>query len=168
MRSQDRQVHLLGTAGREVRRHGQGVTSLLAAAALFIAFAPARPAGAQSEERFKVRLSPVPIDVAMRSTVAGIGVVTAVLKGSTLTVNGTFEGLRSPATTARLHQGAAMGLRGMSFADLTVSAAIKGTVSGSVMLTPGQAQAFRAGRIYLLISSERAPDGNLWGWFVRN
>ena len=143
------------------------VTALTAAVALLISFASARTVAAQGEERFKVRLSPVPIDIAMRSTVAGIGSATAVLKGSMLTVNGTFEGLRSQATTARLHQGPAMGLRGMSIADLTVSTAAKGTVSGSVMLTPAQVQAFRAGRVYLLISSERAPDGNLWGWFVR-
>jgi len=167
MRSQDRQVHPLGTAAREVRRHVQGVTSLLAAVALLIAFAPARPAGAQSEARFKVRLSPVPIDVAMRSTVAGVGSATAVLKGSMLTVNGTFEGLRSPATAARLYLGPAMGIRGMPFGELTISKATEGTIAGSVTLTPDQARALERSRVYLQVSSERAPDGNLWGWFVR-
>jgi len=126
-----------------------------------------RPAAAQNEVRYKVRLAPVPMDIAMRSTVAGSGSATAVLKGTSLTINGTFEGLRSSATAARLHQGSTMGLRGMPFADLMISKATSGTISGSVALTPEQARALERGRIYLQISSERAPDGNLWGWFVR-
>ena len=127
----------------------------------------AMPAAAQNEVRYKVRLAPVPMDIAMRSTVAGGGSATAVLKGTSLMVNGTFDGLRSPATTARLHQGATMGLRGMPFADLVISKATNGTITGAVTLTPEQARALEKGRVYLQISSERAPDGNLWGWFVR-
>jgi CHRD domain-containing protein len=125
------------------------------------------PAAAQNEVRYKVRLAPVPMDIAMRSTVAGSGSVTAVLKGTSLSINGTFEGLRSPATAARLHQGPTMGLRGMAFADLMISKATNGTITGSVALSPEQARALERGRVYLQISSERAPDGNLWGWFVR-
>jgi hypothetical protein len=125
------------------------------------------PAAAQNEVRYKVRLAPVPLDIAMRSTVAGSGSATAVLKGTSLTITGTFEGLRSPATAARLHQGPTMGLRGMPFADLTIANATNGMISGSVTLTPEQARALERGRVYVQISSERAPDGNLWGWFVR-
>jgi CHRD domain len=125
------------------------------------------PAAAQNEVRYKVRLAPVPMDIAMRSTVAGSGSATAVLKGTSLTINGTFEGLRSSATAARLHQGPTMGLRGMPFADLMISKATNGTITGSVALSPEQARALERGRVYLQISSERAPDGNLWGWFVR-
>jgi hypothetical protein len=125
------------------------------------------PAAAQNEVRYKVRLAPVPMDIAMRSTVAGSGSATAVLKGTSLTINGTFEGLRSSATSARLHQGPTMGLRGMPFADLMISKATNGTITGSVALSPEQARALERGRVYLQISSERAPDGNLWGWFVR-
>jgi CHRD domain len=125
------------------------------------------PAAAQNEVRYKVRLAPVPMDIAMRSTVAGSGSATAVLKGTSLTITGTFEGLRSSATAARLHQGPTMGLRGMPFADLMISKATNGTITGSVALSPDQARALERGRVYLQISSERAPDGNLWGWFVR-
>ena len=140
------------------------------ASAIVIAllFAVTMAAAAQTEVRYKVRLAPVPMDIAMRSTVAGSGSATAVLKGTSLTVNGTFDGLRSPATTARLHQSATMGLRGMPFADLTISKATNGTISGAITLTPEQARALERGRVYVQISSERAPDGNLWGWFVRN
>ena len=122
---------------------------------------------AQSEVRYKARLAPVAMDVAMRSTVAGTGSAAAVLKGSMLTVTGKFEGLRSPATAARLYMGPAMGVRGMAFADLMVSKGTDGTVSGSVTLTADQVRALDRNRIYLQIASERAPDGNLWGWLVR-
>ena len=122
---------------------------------------------AQSQEQYKVRLATVPMDGGMRNTVAGSGSATAVLTGTKLAVNGTFDGLLSPATTADVHRGPAMGVRGSSFAVLTVSRAPKGTLSGSIDLTPEQVQALRKGRLYLQISSEKAPDGNLWGWFVR-
>jgi hypothetical protein len=122
------------------------------------------PAG----ETYKARLSPVPIDVTMMSTVAGSGSLTATLSGKQLTITGTFEGLRSPATTAQLHRGM-KGVRGPTILDLdlTISKAEKGTLSGSVELTPDQIADLRAGRLYVQIQSERAPDGNLWGWLLR-
>src|SRR6266850_1415635 len=112
------------------------------------------PALAQNETRYKVRLAPVPMDIAMRSTVAGAGSATGTLKGMLLTVNGTFEGLRSPATTARLHLGDAMGLRGVPFADLVVSKSTSGTISGSSTLTADQVRDLQKGHVYLQISSE--------------
>ena len=139
--------------------------ALFGIAALFTLLA--LPAGAQNEERYKVRLSTVPMDGGMRSTVAGSGSATAVLTGAKLTVNGTFDGLLSPATTARVHRGPAMGVRGSSFAELTVSKAPKGTISGSIDLAPEQIRALKVGQLYIQISSEKAADGNLWGWFVR-
>ena len=138
--------------------------AVLGLAALFILQLPGM---AQSQERYKVRLAPVPMDVAMRNTVAGTGSATAVLTGAKLTVDGTFDGLLSPATTADVHRGPAMGVRGSSLAVLTVSKALKGTLSGSIDLTPAQVQALKKGQLYVQISSEKAPDGNLWGWFVR-
>jgi hypothetical protein len=122
------------------------------------------PAG----ETFKARLSPVPIDVTMMSTVAGSGSLTATLSGKQLTITGTFEGLRSPATTAQLHRGT-KGIRGPAILDLDlmISKAVKGTLSGSVELTPDQIADLRNGRLYVQIQSERAPDGNLWGWLLR-
>lgn len=139
--------------------------SILGIAALFVLMA--LPGAAQNEERYKVRLSPVPMDGGMRSTVAGKGAATAVLKGSTLTVNGTFDGLLSPATIARLHRGVAMGVRGSPVADLAVSRAPKGMISGSISLAPDQVQGLNKGQLYIQLSSEKAPDGNLWGWLVR-
>jgi hypothetical protein len=136
-----------------------GIAALLTGLAL--------PRVAQAQDKYKVRLATVPMDGGMRATVAGHGAATAVLTGTTLTVTGTFEGLLSPANGAHVHRGPAMGVRGSSFADLTVEKAQKGTLSGSVQLTPEQIRGLKAGQLYLQISSEKAPDGNLWGWLVR-
>ena len=40
-------------------------------------------------------------------------------------------------------------------------------MSSSIDLTPEQLQALKKGQLYIQIASEKAPDGNLWGWFVR-
>jgi hypothetical protein len=142
-------------------------TILLCATILSIGLAAAAQ-NTPTGETFKVRLSPVPIDVTMMSTIAGSGSITATLSGKQLTITGTFEGLRSPATTVQIHRGP-KGIRGPTILDLdlTVSKAMKGTLSGSVELTPDQIVDLRNGRLYVQIQSERAPDGNLWGWLLR-
>jgi hypothetical protein len=139
-------------------------TAFLAAALLSLASAVA----AQNAEAFKARLSPVPISVAMMSTVAGYGSLTATLTGKQLTIQGTFEGLRSPATTVQIHRGP-KGIPGPAIMDLTltVTKAEKGAVSGTLDLTPDQIADLRSGRLYVQIQSERAPDGNLWGWLLK-
>ena len=123
---------------------------------------------APNAEAFKAHLSPVPINLSMMSTIAGNGSLTATLQGKQLTIQGTFEGLRSPATTAQIHRGP-KGIPGPSIVglDLTVTKAEKGTVSGTLELTPDQIADLRSGRLYVQIQSERAPDGNLWGWLLQ-
>jgi hypothetical protein len=126
------------------------------------------PAGAaQNPERYKVRLTTVPMDGGMRNTVAGSGSATAGLAGTMLGITGTFEGLRSPATAATLRSGAARGVRGASIAELTVSKATKGTLTGSINLTAEQVKGLREGRMYIELASEKAPEGNLWGWILK-
>jgi hypothetical protein len=121
---------------------------------------------APSADTFKARLSPVPIDVSMQSTIAGVGSITAKLSGNQLTISGTFEGLRSPATTAQIHR-SPKGIPGPAILDITVTKSVKGAVSGSLELTPDQITDLRNGRWYVQIQSERAPNGNLWGWFLQ-
>jgi len=125
----------------------------------------ALPAGAQQPKTFVARLSTVPITVAMQDTVAGRGSAKAVLTGNKLTVDGTFEGLRSPATTARIHL-APRAIRGPAVLDLTVSKGTTGTINGSLELTPRQLEALEKGALYIQLQSEKAPDGNLWGWLL--
>lgn len=122
---------------------------------------------AAPEEKFHTRLAPVPLDATMRATVAGTGSASAVLSGTKMTVNGTFEGLVSPATTAHLHLSRVAGVRGPAVFDLTVTHATAGSVSGSFDLGPDQVEALRKGRFYIQIHSEKAADGNLWGWLMR-
>jgi len=142
-------------------------TALLTAALLSLV--PAIPdLNAQTAEMFKARLSPVPINISMMSTIAGSGSLTATLQGKQLTIQGSFEGLRSPATTAQIRRGP-KGIRGPVIPnfELAVTKAEKGTVSGTLELTPDQIADLRNGRWYLQIQSERAPDGNLWGWLLK-
>jgi CHRD domain len=136
-------------------------------AALLIACALATaPLAAQSRATFKARLSPVPIDLTMQATVGGIGSATATLDGNRLTLSGTFEQLKSPATTAALHRSAVRGVRGPDVAPLSVSPATSGTINGSIELTAPLLADLRAGRLYVQVHSEKAPDGNLWGWLL--
>jgi len=127
----------------------------------------ASPGASQSPERFRIRLTTVPMDGGMRNTVAGSGSGTATLAGNKLSINGSFDGLKSSATTAKLNSGVARGVRGNAVADLTVSKSTKGTLSGSIDLTPEQVKGLRDGRFYVEIASEKAPEGNLWGWLLK-
>ena len=125
---------------------------------------------AQSGEKFRTRLSPVPLGGGVsRNAVDGVGSVSATLSGNTLTITGSFEGLKSAATIAKVHQGIAMGARGPAISDLTVTQAQKGSISGTLKLTPQQAEALKKGQLYVQIHSMGAPEGgaNLWGWLVK-
>ena len=52
--------------------------------------------------------------------------------------------------------------------DLTVTKtdAASGTISGSFDLTAIQVADLEKGRLYVQLHSEKAPDGNLWGWLL--
>jgi hypothetical protein len=107
----------------------------------------------------------MPLDVSMQSRIAGGGAVIATLEGTTLTISGTFQGLRSPATVARVHRGY-RGVKGPSFAELKVTSGTSGTVSGAIELTPAQLSDLRKSLFYVQLHSEKAPEGNLWGWLL--
>jgi hypothetical protein len=122
----------------------------------------------QQPKTFRTRLAPVPIDVSMQATIAGSGTVSAVLTGNKLAITGTFEGLRSPATIAQLHRSPVKGVRGPVAFDLTVTKTegTSGTLSGNLELTSIQVADLEKGRLYVQLHSEKAPDGNLWGWLT--
>jgi len=122
---------------------------------------------AQAQETFKTRLSPVPIDAQLAATVTGHGSVSAVLAGNKVTVTGSFEDLRSAATSAHLCLSKMTGVRGSVVHELTVAKAMGGNISGSIDLTAEEAAALRKGLLYVQIDSVGAKDGNLWGWLLK-
>ena len=113
---------------------------------------------------FSGELDPAPFDLATRADTAGIGELSATLDGNVLTIAGKFSGLPSPATAAHLEMGLAEGVKGLAIADLSATRAAAGDISGKVTLTRAQAEAAKKNALYVQIDSEKAPDGNLWGW----
>lgn len=127
----------------------------------------ALPVTAQGPETFTARLSSLPADARTRPSLAGSGSVSAVLTGTKLVVSGSFEGLVSPAVGAQIHQGIAAGVRGNPVFDLTISKAAVGNITGSFDLTASQVESLKKAQLYIQISSEKTPDGTLWGWLLR-
>lgn len=94
-------------------------------------------------------------------------------QGPKIMVNGTFDGLRSPATVAHLHRATtgpdAPGgpTPGPKVFDLVVSHATTGTVNGSFWITEKQAEEIKQGWYYVQIHSEASPAGALRSWLVQ-
>ena len=76
-----------------------------------------------------------------------------------------MRGSRSAATVAHIHEGP-RGIPGPPVFDLTVSGGVSGSISGTLTLTPAQADNLAKGRYYIQLHSEKAPDGNLRGWLL--
>ena len=149
-------------------RPRQAVARYVAAVAVGVALGwVGIPSTAQSSETYKLRFEPLPADAKTRPDLAGSGSLTGVLSGMKLTVTGSFEGLRTAATAARVHNGVAAGVRGPVIGELTITKATSGSISGSVELNAGQLQNLKKGGLYVQIYSERPADGTLWGWFLR-
>ena len=138
---------------------------VLVVAATALAGVPA--AGQIQTTIFRARLSPVPVETSTAANITGGGIVIATLARATLTLNGTFGGMKSAATLAQVHMGV-RGVRGPVEFDLNVEKTSTGSgkISGSVTLTKVQLDSLRKGWFYIQIHSEKAPDGNLWGWLL--
>jgi hypothetical protein len=129
----------------------------------------ALPVTAQSGETFAARLAWVPTTVAQRADVTGKGSATASLSGRMLAITGSFEGLATPATAARLHRGVAKGARGPAIFDLMITKGTSGTISGSVSLSTEQVEQLKQGRLYIQVYSQKGADeegSQLWGWLM--
>jgi hypothetical protein len=151
-----------------MRRWLLAASAMLLAAASLSQVSAGAAQNAQSPETFHARLSPVPINISMMNNIAGYGSLTATLNGKHLTIEGTFEGLRSPATTAQIRRGP-KGIPGpvVANSELTVTKAMRGAISGTLELSPDQIADLRKGQWYVQVQSEGAPDGNSWGWLLR-
>lgn len=129
---------------------------------------------AQGQQQFKAQLRIVPIanaggraNIDESSSVFAAGNVTGTLSGNKLTVAGTFEGFKFPASIAQIRQSVVTGSRGPVLFDLTVTKETKGSISGSFDLTPEQVNLLRNGRMYVQIHNTNTPEGALWGWFLK-
>jgi hypothetical protein len=151
-----------------------GLTACLVMFAVCVGFG-------QSGNSYKARLAPAP-PLGLRgergttpaSFVAGIGTATATLSGRKLTINGSFEKMASSATVAKVGLGLAPGARLDLIHDLTITKAAQatppgtsGTIAGTMDLTPAQVDALKAGKFYIQINSEGAPNGHLLGWLLK-
>ncbi len=143
-------------------KHSARGASLLGACFLSVLLGAAAPDGAT----FHFRLSPGPRLVGTRADRSGGGSVTATLEGSKLTLQGSFSGLLAVPTGAYLFMGSLPGVRGPLVAGLTISPTTTGTLSGTVQLTTEQLAALRNGGLYVEIDSDKAPEGDLWGWIM--
>ena len=130
------------------------------AAVLLLAAAPALAA-----DKYQTDIGPTPKNGSQGASAQGRGTVLATLDNNKFTLQGKFAGLSSQATAARLHIGNVMGGTGPAIGDLKVSPAQSGEISGSFTLTPEQVAALRLGKLYVILDSQSAPKGNLWGWF---
>jgi hypothetical protein len=129
---------------------------------------------AQAPQTYKAELRVVPLQSAAgranideSSSVFATANATATLNGSKLTVSGSFDGFKNPASIAQLRTGPAMGARGPVVADLTVTKATKGTITGTVDLTAEQVNLLKASRLYIQIHNSNTPEGALWGWLLK-
>tara|TARA_R110001592_G_scaffold249030_1_gene511448 strand:- start:614 stop:1063 length:450 start_codon:yes stop_codon:yes gene_type:complete len=122
-------------------------------------------ATAQDMNALHGRLSPMPVTSATVKTITGQGQVTAKLNGTTLTIEGQFEGMSSSATMAHIHLGP-KAVPGPVILRLDVSAGSSGTISGSLTLSPEQVRALHAESLYVQIHSETNPEGELRGWLT--
>ena len=129
-------------------------------AAMLFAAAPAFAA-----DNYQTDIGPTPKNGSQGAIAQGRGTVLATLDNNKFSLQGKFSGLSSPATVARLHMGNVMGGTGPAIGDLKVAQAQSGEISGSFTLTPDQVAGLKMGKLYVILDSQSAPKGNLWGWF---
>jgi hypothetical protein len=117
-------------------------------------------------EKYQAYLSPMPHNDAMHGNFTGKGSAVATIDGDRMLLNGTFTGLASAATKAHVCLSMAAGIPGKPIFEVTIPAAVEGKVTGTLKLDSSQTTALRTGKLYIQIDSEKAPNGNLWGWLL--
>lgn len=118
---------------------------------------------ATAQEVYRARLSPMPTTPATVNEITGEGEVILTLNGTTLTVEGRFEGMSSAATGAHLHNGPPA-QPGPVVHTLTIDQAPAGTISATLELTPEQVTALSNNELYVQVHSQNNAPGELRGW----
>jgi len=128
-------------------------------------FCAAFYAPAVAADNYQTDIGPTPKNGRQGANVQGRGTVLATLDNNKFSLQGKFSGLASAATGARLHMGNVMGGGGPAIGDLNIPQAQSGEISGTFTLTPEQVAGLKVGKLYVMLDSQSAPKGNLWGWF---
>jgi hypothetical protein len=118
-----------------------------------------------ASDKYQTDIGPTPKNGRQGANVQGRGTVLAILDNNKFLLHGKFSGLSSPATEAHLYMGNVMGGIGPAIGDLTIVQAQSGDISGTFTLTSDQVAALKSGKLYVMLNSQSAPKGNLWGWF---
>jgi hypothetical protein len=147
------------------RRNGIVILRIVSRSLVAAIFVAAFCAPALAADNYQTDIGPTPKNGRQGANVQGRGTVLATLNNNKFSLHGRFAGLSSPATEAHLYMGNVMGGIGPSIDDLTIAQAQSGDISGNFTLTPDQVAALKSGKLYVMLSSQSAPKGNLWGWF---
>lgn len=123
------------------------------------------PVATAAVERYEIWLAAMPMAAADIASMTGQGQLTATLDGLELLISGSVTGLESPATRAELRQ-AVPGIRGPRILEVEIPHSSDPTLSSSVRLSRSQTESLRGGLLYLQISTQGKPDGQLRGWLV--
>lgn len=126
-----------------------------------------QPASALDADRFRTRLLTAAFQSPANAHDGDGNVVASVADGEVL-ISGQFEGLAAPVIGIRLLSGVAVGVPGNAeIARVPFKpGAHAGQIDTRFRLNSDQLELLRAGRIYLQVETEDAPDGALWGWFL--
>jgi hypothetical protein len=119
-----------------------------------------------ASKKYQAYLSPMPHNDAMHPLFMGKGTVIATIRGDTVSLDGAFTALSSPAVKAHLCVSMAAGIPGKPIFDFSVPNDLEGKLSGTFKLDKEQTSALQKGQIYIQIDSEKALNGNLWGWLL--
>ncbi|MCY4264414.1 MAG: CHRD domain-containing protein [Gammaproteobacteria bacterium] len=121
-----------------------------------------------AQEQFRARLSPMPTTPQTVTEITGEGEALLYLSGNTLSVEGHFSGMSSPATAAHLHHGAPA-QPGPVVHNLAFDASLVGTLRATLELSDEQVAALHNNELYLQVHSNNNPTGELRGWiFLRS
>ena len=135
----------------------------VAVALAALCFAADKPS---ANKKYQAYLSPMPHNDAMHPNFSGKGNAIATLSGDTMLLSGAFTGLASSATKGQVCLSLAPGIPGKPLFEFAVPSGVEGKVSASFKLDKDQTAALQKGQLYIQIHSEKAPDGNLWGWLL--
>jgi hypothetical protein len=115
--------------------------------------------------QFGDKLGVMPVANTNRPLIGGTGNVSATLDGSTLEIEGSYEGLRGEANRLALHA-ARPGMAGPEIAAVEIAGAQAGDLDVTIELTPEQVALLQDNHIYVVLQTSRNTTGELRAWLM--